>query len=618
YPWQLQPQRMQLEFWDVIYDPQADPAILRQNLSSINRQYLADLLASRGLLTQAEINRVAGQLDDIRRRAQAEVTDRYRIEAAKNLQVMLYTFLRQTPREELLSDMGTQAFRSLIEDPYAKPDELSDRFSPFGYEAFLQSLQTRGDLSEAEAQGIASRLENEMNSVQGDAQGLQASAQARVNNQWQSLQHYLRNTGKAELNPDGIKADLQTLLDEPDAGIHQMRQRLAQFDRDTLVQLLSQRNDLSEGEVQRTIDSVEATWDQVINSPAALTAQAQAKYDQATTAIENYLLQTGKPELNPQGIKRDLELLVNDPQTGLQAMRQRLSQMDRDTLVQLLSQRDDLSEAEVNQIIDDIQANLRDLLKMPQRLARRAQIQAVSFESALEDYLRSTDKEALNPEGIKRDLKLLLNDPRLGADRLQTRLARIDRDTVITLLAQRDDISREEAAAVVDQILEVRNQVVAQFNQVQEQVKSVIRGILAQIRNYLNSLNRPELNYYGIKRDLQQLMDNPQAGFEALRARLDQADRGTVIALLSSIDAISETDANRIVDQIDDVRTGALQKAEQLEHEVERRLSELKHQAQQQVEDTRKAAEAAAWWIFGTATVSAICAALAGSLAVIG
>jgi hypothetical protein len=35
------------------------------------------------------------------------------------------------------------------------------------------------------------------------------------------------------------------------------------------------------------------------------------------------------------------------------------------------------------------------------------------------------------------------------------------------------------------------------------------------------------------------------------------------------------------------------------------------------VEETRKTAETAAWWIFSTATVSAICAAAAGSLAVI-
>lgn len=618
YPWQLQPHRMKLEFWDVLYDPQANPGMLRQDLMPLNRAYFADLLASRGLLTQAEVEQVSAQLDEVRRRVQAEVADRYRIEAAKDLQMQIYTFLRQTPREELLSDMGTDAFRSLLEDPYAEPQDLSDRFSPFGYEAFLQSLNTRGDLSDAEAQQIASRLEGVLNNVQADAKGLHTAAQARVDNQWQSLQHYLRSTGKAELNPDGIKADVQALLHEPDSGIHRVRQRLAQFDRDTLVQLLSQRQDLSEAEVQRTLNQVEAAWYQAVNTPAALTAQAKAKYKEASTALENYLLQTGKPELNPTGIKRDLELLLSQPRIGLQAMRHRLSEVDRDTLVQLLSQRDDLSEAEVNQIIDDVLESIQDLLRLPQRLARRAKTEVMSFEIALEDYLRHTNKAALNPDGIKRDLKLLLDDPRLGADRLQTRLAKVDRDTVVALLAQRQDMSREEAEAVVDRVLGVRDQIVAQIRNVQEQIKSIVTGILARIRDYLNSLGRPELNYYGIKHDLRQVLEDPQAGFEALRLRLSQVDRGTLVALLSSHEAISEADANRLADQVEEVRDAALHKAEQLEQEVENRLAEIKYQAQQQVEEARKTAEAAAWWIFGTATVSAVSSAIAGSLAVMG
>jgi len=37
-----------------------------------------------------------------------------------------------------------------------------------------------------------------------------------------------------------------------------------------------------------------------------------------------------------------------------------------------------------------------------------------NFQATLEDYLRNTGKEELNPEGIKRDLQLLLNDSRAG------------------------------------------------------------------------------------------------------------------------------------------------------------------------------------------------------------
>jgi len=50
--------------------------------------------------------------------------------------------------------------------------------------------------------------------------------------------------------------------------------------------------------------------------------------------------------------------------------RDRLSQVDRETLVKLLSQREDLSEEQVNQIIDQVQEAIR-ALSNARRLAKR-------------------------------------------------------------------------------------------------------------------------------------------------------------------------------------------------------------------------------------------------------
>jgi hypothetical protein len=150
---------------------------------------------------------------------------------------------------------------------------------------------------------------------------------------------------------------------------------------------------------------------------------------------------------------------------------------------------------------------------------------------------------------------------------------------------------------------------------VQARLQAILDRIFGRIRDYLNSLDRPELNYDGIKQDVRTLFDDPQAGFEALRGRLGQVDRGTLVALLSSRDDISEADANRIINQIESARSSVLQQAERIQNEAQRRLESVKAQAQRQVEETRKAAEAAAWWLFITALVSAIASAGAGALA---
>jgi len=83
--------------------------------------------------------------------------------------------------------------------------------------------------------------------------------------------------------------------------------------------------------------------------------------------VEAYLRDTIKKNSIPKA-SRDLQSLLEDPQAGLSALRSRLSQFDRDTLVQLLSQRQDLSEEQVNQVIDSIEA-VRNIPQAPQKLA---------------------------------------------------------------------------------------------------------------------------------------------------------------------------------------------------------------------------------------------------------
>jgi ribulose 1,5-bisphosphate carboxylase large subunit-like protein len=151
---------------------------------------------------------------------------------------------------------------------------------------------------------------------------------------------------------------------------------------------------------------------------------------------------------------------------------------------------------------------------------------------------------------------------------------------------------------------------------VQDKLQSAMDGIFGKIRDYLNSLDRPELNYEGIKRDFRKVFDDPQAGFDAIKERLGEFDRGTLVALLSSRSDISETDAHRIVDQIEGARDSVLLRAERLQHEAKKRIKQLKKKTKQQAEDAREAAAAAAWWLFGTALTSVVVSALAGAIAV--
>ncbi len=608
---------LERDFRDVVYDVEADPGAVVPELEQLHRSDFASLLQQKGLFTQQEIRKISNWLEAIR----LEVLTQARAAEERGRALALYhdveQYLLTTPKQDLTPEKIQLNFKPILEDSDADYGQLSNRLAQFDHETFARILSQRSDITPAEAELMINDIGNARDRALRESQELQEATKARIEAQWLKVKSYLRDTGKAELDPDGIASDLRMLLDDPQAGLAAVRARASHFDRDTLVQLLSQRQDLSEEQINQVLDRVESVWTRVSHTPQALVGKAKDQYDQAMSSIANYLRNTGKEELNPEGIQRDLTTLLQNPQAGAYALRARLSRVDRDTLVKLLAQRQDLSEAQVNQIIDQVQSTIRSIVKAPRRLAHRTQSTVQDFQGAIADYLRNTGKEELNPEGIKRDVQLLLHDPRAGMSSLSDRLSHFDRDTLVTLLSQREDISAEDVNRIVDQILGVRDQVMAQIRDLQLSIQAAIDRVFAKIRNYLNSLDRPELNYDGIKADLRKLFDDPGAGFEAMRDRLSQFDRDTLVALMSSREDISEADANRLIDQIERTRNSVLQRAERLQAEAQRRIEQVKHQAQKRAEETRKAAATAAWWLCATAAVSAVFSAFGGYLAVV-
>ncbi|MBW4426887.1 MAG: MFS transporter [Nostoc desertorum CM1-VF14] len=616
YAWQLSQERIAQEFRDVIYDPAADPGIVRRELEGLSRNDFVNILQQRGLLTQAQIQRIADQLEAVRQDVIVTVRAIEEREIVQDLQRAVESYLLVTPKADLTPEGIEQNFKPLLQDPDADYETLTLRLAHLDRQEIRAILLERNDVQLYEVDSILDELEKQRDRVLVESKGLAEQAQYQAETLWLNVESYLRNTGKEELNPDAIRAEFKRLLEDPQAGISSIRARLSRFDRDTLVQLLGQRQDLSEDQVNQIINTAEESWHNIRHTPQAVIDKAKDQYDSVTTTIADYLRNTGKQELNPEGIQRDLTRLFENPKEGAVALRRRLSQVDRDTLVKLLSQRQDLNEEQINQIIDSTQTSIRNFVRAPRRLATRTQQRAETFKAYLEEYLRQTGKGELNPEGIKRDLQLLLHDPRVGVETLSDRLSHFDRSTIIALLKIREDISDEEATRIADNIVSVRDQFVEQVRNIQRGIQDAIDGVFARIRNYLNSLDRPELNYDSIKRDVRTFFEDPQAGFDALRDRLSSFDRDTLVAIMSSREDISEEDANRVIDQIERARNTVLQRAERIQHEAQRRLEEVKHQAQRQAEETRKAAASASWWLFATATVSAIFSALGGVIAV--
>nr|WP_290226019.1 MFS transporter [Trichocoleus desertorum] len=618
--WYLSPEGLDRGFREALYDPNADARAVRQQLEPINRSYFVEVLTRRDGITPEQVNDIADEVEVIRQEVLDTVRAAEAQERSQELRQQVETYLSSAPKEALSAERIQQDFTALLADPEASYETLGNRLLQFDRDTLMQMLMAgRQDLSQEEAEQIRSELMNVRDRFLNESEETWNQLQSQASGFRQQVESYLRETNPADFTPDAIQQTLQRLLNAPEAGSQALQTGLGQLNRDTLRQVLSQRQDINPEQVDQLLDQFESVRDRLLHAPQQLTEQARAQVDQLTNQIADYLRNTNLEELDPKGIQRDLQTLLNDPQTGAYVLRQRLSQVDRETLVKLVSQGSDLNEEQVNQTIDKAQEAIRQIVRAPQRLATRTRDRLRDFPTELSDYLRHTNREELNPEGIKRDLQLLIKQPRAGVEQLGDRLGQVDRETIVALLSEREDISEEDANRIVDQVLgqiqSVRDQVTQQAQKVQDRVQSLTSSVTDRVRTYLNALDQPELNYEGIQRDVRKLFDDPEAGFDALRDRLSHFDRETLVSILSSRKDISEEQANRIVDQIESARDNVLHRAERLQQEAEKQIKAVKHEAKEQAKEVQKTVATAAWWLFGTAITSVATAAIAGILA---
>jgi hypothetical protein len=339
---------------------------------------------------------------------------------------------------------------------------------------------------------------------------------------------------------------------------------------------------------------------------------------------------------SPNRIRKELEKVLDDTEIEYLYREGEGGVLDEDRLVANIHSGGGLKPEQAKTALSSIKGAIQKMREeaasgkdRPTAMATAAmRATGMSSEKAeetvrrVEDYLRSTGKEDLNPDAIKRDLERLVRDPRGGMESLRGRLSHIDRQTVASILSQRTDMSQEDANRVVDTVVSTIQSLTGRAEGQTGGIGEAVRGkaedvkerINAKVRDYLNSLGRPELQYEDVKEDLTTLFDNPKEGAEALLNRLKSLDRDSVKAILASNRNISEEDAERIVSRVEEARDAVVEKADQVKREVERRVRQAKEEAVHQADEVRKTAATAAWWAFFAAVVSGFAAVLGGTM----
>lgn len=176
---------------------------------------------------------------------------------------------------------------------------------------------------------------------------------------------------------------------------------------------------------------------------------------------------------------------------------------------------------------------------------------------------------------------------------------------------------------------------------IKEELSSAVDSASARqaIDNYLQRLRLPEEDRKEIRDEFEKLVAEPEMQSIAKENHLRNIGRQTFVDVVNSRTDFSKQNINQVVDQFeafwqqiwgqeqpkssDNGLLNYLKSAqpEEVSSQLTPQLEELIEatriqQAQQQAQAAQKVAETAAWWLFGTAFVSATASAIAGTMAV--
>ncbi|WKN42178.1 hypothetical protein [Tunicatimonas pelagia] len=377
--------------------------------------------------------------------------------------------------------------------------------------------------------------------------------------------------------------------------------------------------------------------------------QLKQKVDEYVDRME----QTANSGPDYEQVKQDFIGLLKDIRVEEKTDTEGEGVLDTEIFVKLASEQPSLSKQDVKKLKSTFQ-QAKQAVEAGDTQEEKAKKVAAQFSSAseedideyitqIESYLKETERSELDPQAIRNDIQQIVNNPNNAQAILSERVGKMDRGTLVALLENHQKMDHEKAEKVVSYVEDAIDWVASKSSQAQnkaEQKKAQANyqantiqaeangslenygastdngGFEDKIRQYLNGLNRPELQYDSLKWDVEKMMNNPKSTPQILKHRLSQFDKETFMALLTSNDKISRRDVENISNRVDETRQQVLTKVDTLEREATRRTEEAKQAALHQAENTRKTAAAAAWWLFATAIASGAAAAVGGIVAI--
>lgn len=250
--------------------------------------------------------------------------------------------------------------------------------------------------------------------------------------------------------------------------------------------------------------------------------------------------------------------------------------------------------------------------------------QIEKYQSQIKKALENTNKSELQPDQLEKDLKKILNDPKEATSIAKSKASAFDRDTLVKILASQN-MSEQEADKRVSQAEKVLNKVSSFFGNGAEKtsvttedkkqaVKQNVEGVKDKIKGMFSGSGEGSFDLNQIYSDFTSIFQSSGGGAD-LQYKLKNYNKKEMTEFITNKTSMDRAEAEKIADKIVSARDNVLNKANEIQRQVEEKMEEAKQKSLEVAEETKKAAVTAAWWLVATAILSGIASVFGGMLA---
>lgn len=391
--WNLQPDIIEVDFKDIIYDSEADPALVHQQLILLTPDQMRSVLQQRQDLPTHQQAEIAEMLDRVRLTVLEQVQPSSDLtppeqEHLHQIQQKLESYCRYTTLSKLSPEGIEQKLNALIaEIPIPTPMLAS---YPPDLGALQKILKRRKGLQPKKRKAlIAAISENWQHLLPDSIQPAPPSIHKRLKT---IIAEQLQGPDVQSITLEDLKPQLMQLIDQPTSGLTVFNQYLGQLDWMSLAQELQDEYDLTPQNLNSILATLQEEWQHIAKFPRRWARRTQCTTQDMQRQLQRYLKYQDRAALTKiESVEQDLQCLLEEVNIGGSASETKLLPQlpSQSEMIALLQERKDLTAAEMEQIASQLASTWEKLGEEAQSLTKQAQFSLNTVAARVRGILSS-------------------------------------------------------------------------------------------------------------------------------------------------------------------------------------------------------------------------------------